>query len=260
MSLFGDMEEMKPTRPEIPEYKGEADELEFLHKEKELVGMYLSSHPLDKYEFEMEKFATCSLDKLSELIIQAEENKTPTLVRIGGYITTTQTITGQSGKPYSKTSIEDFGGNYEFKLYGKDHENFMSYLQPNTAVFIEGKIEESFFGKKDEKDNKPVPYRLKIKNMMLLGNVTESYANSLAIYVTTPMLNDDFREKLVKLIKKNTGSISLSMFLHDPGTGYNIEFASRKFRVSLTNKFLEELKELGINYKISTKTPKWNVS
>jgi hypothetical protein len=91
---------------------------------------------------------------------------------------------------------------------------------------------------------------------MLLGNVTETYASGLAILVSTTMLNDKFRESLVKCIKKNKGSIGLSMFLHDPTTGYKIEFASRKYKVSITNKFLDELKELGINYRVITNLPK----
>ncbi len=255
-SLFGDIEEMKPARPVMPEYKGEVNELEFLHKEKELVGMYLSSHPLDKYGFEIDTFTNCPLDKLPEQILKCEEENSPANVRIGGYITASNTLVGKTGKPYSRTTIEDFNGNYELSLFGKDHENFMSYLVPNTAIFIEGKIDEAYFVKGDEKENKKVPYKLKIKNIMLLGNVTETYASGLAILVTTTMLNDKFRESLVKCIKRNKGTIGLSMFLHDPATGYKIEFASRKYKVSITNKFLDELKELGINYRVITNLPK----
>ena len=254
VSLFGEVEEMKPERPEIPPMTGDEDILEKLHLEKELVGMYLSSHPLDQYEFEMENFTTNSVTEIDALVAECEENKTKQKVSVAGFITSTQTLTGKTGKPWSKTVIEDYNGSYELAFFGKDHEAYMSYMQVNSAIFIEGEIDEKYYIKpEDRAQGKTSPYGFKVKKIMLLGNVTESYLKGFAISISTPMLSPEFREKLVKTIKRNKGNVPLTMFLYDPEKGWNIEFLSRKFRVAVTAPFIEELQALGIRYNVIKK-------
>ena len=253
-SLFGEMEEARPVKPEMPPMRGEENELEILKKEKELVGMYLSSHPLDKYSFELENFTSNSVAEIPDLINGCESEKKTMKICVAGYISSTQTLSTKTGKPYSKTVIEDKEGSYELALFGKDHENFMSYMQVNSAIFIEGEIGEKYFRKpEDRKTQGDPPYGFKIKKIMLLGNVTDSYIKGFSLNITTPMLNSDFREKLGKVIKKNKGTVPLTMFLYDPKTRYKIEFLSRKFQVAVTAPFISELKDLDIRYSVIKK-------
>ena len=254
ISLFGEVEELKPERPEIPAMVGEEDVLEKLQREKELVGMYLSSHPLDTYQFEMDNFTTCQLGELNNLISECDMKKTKTKVALAGFVTKTEHINSQNGRPWSKTVIEDFGGSYELKLYGKDHEAYMSYMTLNNTLFIEGEIDEKYYIKPEERaQGKTAPYGLKVKKVMLLGNVTDTYIKGFAINITTPMLTPEFRDKLVGLIKKNKGNVPLSMFLYDPEKKWNIEFLSRKFRVAVSASFIEELEKLRIRYTVLKK-------
>ena len=254
VSLFGESEEMKPERPEIPPMTGEENILEKLQLEKELVGMYLSSHPLDQYQFELENFTTCQVSDISSLISECEMKKTKQKVYIAGFVTKSEHINGQNGRPWSKTVIEDFGGSYELRLYGKDHEAFMSYMQQNNTIFIEGEIDERYYLKPEERaQGKTSPYAFKVKKIMLLGNVTDTFLKGFAINISTPMLSPEFREKLVRLIKDNKGNVPLSMFLYDPEKKWNIEFLSRKFRVSVTADFIDRLNEMGIRYTVQKK-------
>ena len=254
VSLFGEAEEMKPERPEIPPMIGEDDVLERLQLEKELVGMYLSSHPLDQYAFEIENFTTCPVGELESLISDCESKKTKQKAFIAGFITSTQMMTTKTGRPWSKTVIEDYSGSYEIALFGKDHEAFMSYMQLHSAIFIEGEIDEKYFLKPEERaQGKTSPYAFKIKKVMLLGNVTDSFVKGFAINITTPMLTPEFREQLVRTIKRNKGNVPLSMFLYDPEEKWNIEFLSRKFRVGVTAPFIEELNRLQIRYSVLKK-------
>ena len=254
VSLFGESEEMKPERPEIPPMTGEENILEKLQLEKELVGMYLSSHPLDQYQFELENFTTCQVSDISNLISECEMKKTKQKVYIAGFVTKSEHINGQNGRPWSKTVIEDFGGSYELRLYGKDHEAFMSYMQQNNTIFIEGEIDERYYLKPEERaQGKTSPYAFKVKKIMLLGNVTDTFLKGFAINISTPMLSPEFREKLVRLIKDNKGNVPLSMFLYDPEKKWNIEFLSRKFRVSVTADFIDRLNEMGIRYTVQKK-------
>ena len=89
--------------------------------------------------------------------------------------------------------------------------------------------------------------------MMLLGNVTDTYVKGFSIQLSTPMLSQEFREKLVKMIKKNKGNVPLTMFLYDPENKWNIEFLSRKFRVGVTAGFIEELEKMNVKYTVLKK-------
>ena len=246
-SLFGDMEEMKPVRPEIPDNVEVDDELVYLQKEKEFVGMYISSHPLDKYAFEMESFTNQELATLSNLVTECEAAKKKMKVAVAGLVTETATLISKTGKPYSRTKLEDYSGSYELSLFGSEHENFMKYLQPHASLYIEGNIEEKYNIRAEERaQGKTAPYAFKIKEISLLGNINESKLAAFSISVTTPMLTERFRKELVALVKANPGKTPLKMYLYDPGTKYNIEFHSTKFKVAVTSDFVSSLKLLGV--------------
>ena len=130
----------------------------------------------------------------------------------------------------------------------------MQYEKVNTGIFIEGVIEEKYYIKPEERaKGKTSEYAFKPKNMMLLGNVTDTFIKGFAINITTPMLSPEFREKLVKTLKRNKGNVPLTMFLYDPVKKWNIEFLSHKFKVQVTLPFIEELKEMGITYSVIKK-------
>ena len=256
ISLFGEVEEMKPERPEIPAMVGEEDILETLRYEKELVGMYLSSHPLDRFQFELDNFTTCQVSELENLITECEQKKVKQKANIAGFVTSCQQMTTKTGRPWSKTTIEDKGGSFELALFGKDHETFMSYMQLHNAIFLEGVIEEKYFVKPDPNKKEPPkdsPYAFKVKNIMLLGNVSDSYIKGLALKITTPQLTPEFREKLVGMIKENKGNVPLTISLYDPIKKWNIDFLSRKFKVGITAQLINDIERLRISYSILKK-------
>ncbi len=247
--LFGDMEEMKPERPPLPDYEGEADILDMLQKEKELVGMYLSSHPLDRYRFELDNFCNCRCSELGSYVSDCETKKQPAKVYVAGIVTDFKQLVTKAGKPYSRTTIEDYSGSYELTLFGKDHETFMAYMKPHSSLFLEGVVEEKFFVKPEERaQGKTSPYAFKLKKVTLLGNLSDDILAGFSMDITTPMLNDDFRKDLVKVIKKHKGNTPLTLYLYDPETRYRIQFYSKKFQVAVTQDYLEDLRRIGIEH------------
>ena len=256
VSLFGGMEEIKPVRPALPQIRPEdipVDDLEMLHREKDLVGMYLSAHPLDKFAFEIENFTTAKLNELPQIIAKCESEKTTATANVGGFITLVEHGTSNKGKQFMKVVIEDFSGSYEKRLVGKELETFRPLLVQNTAVFIEGKIEEMF--PRNEQERKELgdpPKAFRIKKVSMLGNVSESMIKSFALNISTPQLNENFRKKLIEVISKNSkgGKIPLSMFVYDPVTKYNLEFLSKKFQINISAEFINELERLGVRYSI----------
>ena len=249
-SLFGDVEELKPVRPDVPELMQEEDNLEILKKEKELVGMYLSSHPLDKYAFELKCFTNCKIGTLSSFISECEMAGKPKKVATAGLVISVKQATTKTGRPWSKAVIEDYSGSYELALFGSDLEKYMQYMQLHSAIYLEGEIKEKYFNRNaGEAERKKIPYSFRITNVSLLGNISEKSLKGLAINVTTPMLNAKFRSDLVGVLKKNKGKIPLTMFLFDPATKYRIEFLSNKFSVAVSTELIDALESMKISYQ-----------
>ena len=88
---------------------------------------------------------------------------------------------------------------------------------------------------------------------MLLGNVTDTLVKGFSISISTPMLNDDFRKRLVRMIRENKGNIPLTMYLYEPQKKWKIEFLSRKFKVAVTSQLIEELSSMNIQYSVIKK-------
>ena len=247
-SLFGDVEEMKPERPVVPDLIGEPDILAELQREKELVGMYLSSHPLDRYDFEIHAFTNLNLADVNSTVTECENAKKPMKVSMAGIVTDVKLLTTRTGRPYSRTMLEDYSGSYELSLFGKDHEAFMQYMKLHEALFLEGEISEKFFLKPEEKaQGKTSPWAFKLKKVSLLGNLTEEVMKEFTLNVDSSLIDSAFTEKLLKLLKHHKGNTPLNVYLSDAASGYRILFYSRKLSVAVTSAFIDELRALGIN-------------
>lgn len=254
-SLFGDAEELKAEKPEPPAMVGEADLLELLKKEKDMVGMYLSDHPLKRYEFELETFTSCRLSELDDLVTECEREHRQQKVFIAGFITSTEVKTSRTGKPFAKTTLEDFSGTYELALFGKDYETFMPYLTEHTAIYVEGEIKEAYFSKSDDNEKTTnAPYKFRVKKISLLGNIGDALLSGFTIELSTPMVSADFRKHLMSVVKASKGTVPFSILLSDPKTQYVIELQSRKYQVAVTADFISEIKNLGLRYKVLRKT------
>ena len=253
-SLFGDAAELKVEKPEPPMMTVEPDILEILQKEKEMVGMYLSDHPLKRYEFELNAFTNCKLANLDDLVTECEREKKQMKVCVAGFINSVETKTSKSGKPYAKAVIEDFSGNYEMAFFGKDYETYMEYLKDHTAVFVEGEIREAYFTKPEDKDKMTnVPYKFKVKKISLLGNLSDSMISEFGIEVPAHVITPDFRKNLVHVLKSSKGNIPVSIYVDDPETKYAVEFISKKFQISVTADFIADVRDLGLRFKVSRK-------
>lgn len=253
-SLFGDAEELKIEKPEPPALTIEPDILEVLQREKDVVGMYLSDHPLKKYEFELENFTNCKMAELGDMIADCDKNRQTAQVALAGLVTSVETKISRNGKPFAKVNVEDFSGIYEFAFFGKDYENFMNYLHEHTAIYIEGEICEKYFLKPEEiAAGKKAPYAFKAKKISLLGNVAEDRLTGFAIEMLANDITPELRHKLVHLVKEYSGKIPLSMIVFDPVTNYIVEFISRKYHITVSADFILQLNELGLKYRVSRK-------
>ena len=248
VSLFGEMEEMMPVRPEMPKAPVDEDILPYLQKEKEIVGMFLSSHPLDRYAFEKENFTTNELASVGNLITRANAEQKGVKVALGGIVTAIEVSTTRNGNPSLKATIEDYSGPYTMTFYGKNVDIFRPKLELHQAVYVTGDIKPRYRGKKDPDDKSPEEFELRIIDITMLGSVNETLLKALKVYVSEDVITSQFRKDFVKLVKGNKGPTPLLIMLVSPRHKWTMETKSKKYSVSVNSEFLAQLKALGLKY------------
>ena len=155
---------------------------------------------------------------------------------------------------YNRVEFPNQRVNHSTKMKPEWYANCCDYVIEAGINAKEGDIEEKFYIKPEERaQGKTSPYAFRVKKIMLLGNVTDTYVKGFSINITTSMLSPEFRENLVKLLKRNKGNVPLTMFLYDPVKKWNIEFLSHKFRVQVSLPFIEELRQMGISHSVIKK-------
>ncbi|MBO4447029.1 MAG: DNA polymerase III subunit alpha [Bacteroidales bacterium] len=252
-SLFGEVEELKPVKPEVPELLAEEDQMMLLQQEKEYVGMYLSTHPLDKYALEIKTFANCELKDLTNLIDDCRTRGKAVKVRLSGIVTDKKGITSRTGRQGASVTLEDYNGVYELKLWGKDYTDYVSLLDKYSQVLIEGEVKEGFRSKKDEQENVPASWQFRIQNIIPLGDVADRYITGININLNTSELNDALRKQLIAVLRKNKGKTPVLCTLVDDDKKYHLEFISRKFHAAVSEELVNGIDQLGLQYNVICK-------
>ena len=252
-SLFGGLEEsVKPTPPEIPASR-EYNKMEFLKKEKELVGKYLSAHPLDMYTFEIENFVKQTLSQIQEL--EAESGSRPDLAGKELYVAAiVSKVAKKMGKdkPFMDVEFEDYSGSYSHRLFSKDYEKYMSYMQEGNILYIKFALVPPFI-KNDDKQEKPkvLPCKLRIKRVALLANTKEEFVKGISVTIPVTRFNADFNKALVNALKSNKGEKTLNLHVIDYVNKMQVKFFSRKFKVDITEDFITFLQLNSLDYKVN---------
>ena len=234
MSLFGDMAEMKPVRPVVPP-KVEVNEMELLKKEKECVGMYLSAHPLDRFRFEIEQFATADIARIDEIdrTLQTDKSVQNKEYYVAGLISECDVRYTKSGnKPWCRFTLEDFTGSHTFSLFSKDYETFMKYMQVHAALLVKCTTKPRF-RKKDDNASED-SYELRIQNMMLLSNTKDEFFKELHVEIPLDAATPELRSALLKEIKQHKGNARFFLdvlFQHD-GIDDRLSLISKKYNVA----------------------------
>ena len=241
IDLFASTEELKTeARPSIPECEPWTS-LEQCNYEKEVVGFYLTGHPLNDYKEEMYNYATISVVQLNDL----EPLVTRREVRFGGIVTEAFSgISQKTGDPYGSMTIEDYMGSYQLRLYGKDCLKYRSFCVNGLFVFVQAEIVQKTF-KKDGIETKLKP-RINITNMLLLKDVMETYTKSMNFHIDLKDLTDDFCSRLKKLARQNRGKVQLTVNVDDRDNGMSLFMSSGDMNVEpkVFSKLLSEMTEV----------------
>ena len=270
-SIFSGEDAVETSRPLVPQMP-ELNSLEVLKREKELVGMYISAHPLDNYRFEVENFANIHISELQNLLDNtleaARSPKTNSFTPSPeGYIIA-GLVTGavikqskKSNRPWCSITVEDYSGSTSFSVFGKDYENYLAFLKEHTALLIRVEPSLRYPYLSDEEKKKlgggyfrdkvqPVGCDLKIKGMTLLANAKDNFIPEFIVYLPVDILTPDFRKHLINAIKSNKGNSLLSFHIVDKSLKLSSDFFSRKFKIAPNIDFLDFLKANSLSYKV----------
>lgn len=215
--------------------------LQKLKAERDVIGIYLSGHPLDDYRTEMDVFCKHRITTLKDMAAVRGHELT-----IGGMITSVQHKMTKTGKPFGTFVLEDYNDSHEFALFGDDYVKFKSFiLTPGLFVLIKGKVQERF-GNADNLE-------LKIANMELLSELLEKKVRQITLHLPLSALNDDFISRTHELMTAHPGNTALRFAVYDIGENISVMLPSRKMRVKPDNVFLKELANRlpEVNYKLN---------
>ncbi|WP_304709340.1 DNA polymerase III subunit alpha [uncultured Rikenella sp.] len=237
-SLFGDMMSgVMVQKPEIPSAETWG-KLEMLEREREVVGIYLSSHPLDDYRILIEKYCSNAVSDLSDLMALRDRD-----FSVAGMVTSAQYLTTKTGKPYGRFTVEDFSGSYTFTLWSKDWETFHSFCFEQNSILIKGRVQPSRFRQGE--------MEIVIKSMKSLAEVMESDIRELVVTVPVKELSTGFITDLSSTAAMAAGPVSLLFHIFDPETGVRVALRTRAPKIELNAKVTELLDDYGFKYRIN---------
>lgn len=240
-TLFGNDSSYQSAQkaPDIP-LGEEWPPLEKLNKEKELIGIYLSSHPLDDFKLEIENFAKQRLADLQDL--NKLFNKQ---ICVAGLVTEVKHLMTKTGRPFGALTIEDYSDSYRFMLFGKDYEEYRNYLYEGYSLLIKGTVQENPW-KKDVRE-----LEFKIKAITLLANVREELVKNLSLKMEASEITESIVEKIHEQATKSKGKAHLSFQIFDASENMKIEMFSRNTMVEVSNEFIDFLEKHSIQYAVS---------
>lgn len=230
-SLFGGSSGTVMPKPRVENVEP-FTEIEKLNLEKEVVGIYISGHPLDNFRFEIDGFCNTPCSQLNEI-----ENMLGKEIKLGAIVSSVEHRTTKTGRPFGKFSIEDYGGNYTVTLFGDDYLKFRTFMNVGWFLYIEGAIIRNTWGQQN--------VEFKIRNIELLNDLGNKRVNGLALRVPLSAITTEFIDMFDKLCKQHTGTKSLQLFFSYDQENLKTEAVlARSVQIKPSNAFIKELKRI----------------
>lgn len=237
-TLFGGSESgFEIQKPEIPKVEGWS-KLENLNKEKELIGIYLSAHPLDDYKFDIDTFCNRSLSEIKDPTGLVGKE-----ISVGGIVSEAKVLTTKKGTFYGRLTIEDFTDSFEITLFGKDFENNRKFFFVGYPLLIKGRYEPSKFRQGE--------LEFYTKSIQMLSDAREDYIKKITIPLYIDDINEDLIDQIKLITKSNSGKVELKMKIIDPKSKVSMEMFSRSYRINLSNELIDHLKKMDLNFKVN---------
>ena len=242
VSLFGEASGVEVAEPQVPPSE-DWGTMEKLSREKEVVGIYISGHPLDDFKIEMKTFCNGVIADFNDLGSMVNQN-----VKFGGVVTDVQHRVSKQGKGWAIFSIEDYTDSFDFRIFGEDYLKFRHFLVQNSFVHVQALVKEGWVNRDTGKKGDP---RIQFNNFQLLHDVMDTYAKKLSIQLNVKDLKSDTISELQEMFRMHEGSNSLSFVVYDNEDKIKLNMPSRKQKVNISQELLNTLSEHHIKYKLN---------
>ena len=214
-----------------------------LKKEKEVVGIYISSHPLDDFTHEMKHFMNISLNHLGDLshLVRRE-------LSLGGIVNDVQHLESRNGKGWARFTLEDFTDQYEFRIFGEDYLKYRHFLVVNQFIRVRISIREGWTNRETGKVGAP---RMQYLQFEMLQNTIETNAKKLTLQLDIHQLKEEQILILQDNLKSYKGDQSLYFSVYDSKKKVKLMLNSKKQKVKITSDLLQYLDQESWHYKLN---------
>lgn len=236
-SLFGgDMASSDIQKPIAPMCE-EWTKLEMLNKEKEVTGIYLTSHPLDDYALLINNFCNMHVADLEEL-----SNFRNRDFIIAGMVTDVQHLTTRTGNPYGRFTIEDYNGSYQFALFGSDYLNYRHFLYKDYYILIRGKVVPRRYNENE--------LEAKITSMMQLAEAQDTMIKEMMITMPIENITKESVDDITKIVLENKGKISLRIKIVDGENNISLSLYSKLQKINITSELTKFCEDNNFRYTL----------
>jgi DNA polymerase-3 subunit alpha len=241
VSLFGEASDVQIPEPQLPICE-DWGAMEKLKREKEVVGIYISGHPLDDYKKEIKFFCNANLAAMKEL--EPLVNRELTFC---GVITEARHMMSKANKPWGMFTMEDYDETHEFRIFGEDYLKFRHFLVPNSFLHAKVKIQQGWL---DKNTGRPRDPRILFTQMGQLQDVMASAAKKLTIEFHVSEVLEERIEVLKEALDKHQGDHRLYFNLKDHEEKISIDMSAKLQKVNVSGELLSLLDEYGITYGV----------
>jgi len=236
VSLFGETSEIQFEEPVIPDCEPWGI-MEKLSKEKEVIGIYISGHPLDDYKTEIKYFCNAPVSAFAnnEEILNKD-------LSIGGIVTDVQHRISKNGKGWAAFTVEDYSDAQEFRMFGEDYLKFKHFLIPNSFLYIKISVRPGW---------REGDIRIQFNHIQLLQDVLEAQAKKITLQLNIDELNEDRIRKIEEVLKSHQGKNLLNFVVYDVEDKMQLHMPSRSSKINISQELLSTLETQELKYKLN---------
>jgi len=239
-SLFGGDSGMTVITPKVQDVEP-FGQIEKLRIEKEVVGLYISGHPLDQFQFEIDKFCNA---KISDLNLDLKEMQSKGNIKIAGIVTDIAHRISKNGKPFGTLTIEDFTDSKTFFLFSDDYVKMKEFFEVGWFLYIQGSVQNRW---------KTEEVEFKIKSMSLLTEVRDKMTKGINLNLNLQDVNEVIIQEILNLTEQHKGESQLKINILDVESNQSVNMLSRKVKISPDNEFMRKIDAFDeINYSVIT--------
>jgi DNA polymerase-3 subunit alpha len=241
ISLFGDDPMAQISEPEIPQCEPWPT-MELLRKEKEVVGIYLSGHPLDDFKKELELFTKAEISLLSgDLDVWIGRELT-----LGGVVTENEDRLSRNSKKWGTFALEDYSGTHTFRVFGEEYLKYEHFFKPGNFLFLRLLIREGYTNRDTGSTSEA---RIQFNEVKLLQDVMEQQSKKLTLHLKASDIDGAKIQQIEKIIKSFKGKKPITFAVHDDAL--SVQLKSRKDQISICTELLEILDHENIPYAVN---------